>query len=59
MIPHPELVPARMLTEFAYCPRLAFLEWAEATFEHNPDTLDGRSCHLLVLLFGNSITDSR
>ncbi|NBU77302.1 MAG: CRISPR-associated endonuclease Cas1, partial [Planctomycetes bacterium] len=48
MIPLPELVPARMLNEFAYCPRLAFLEWAEATFEHNPDTLDGRFVHRRV-----------
>lgn len=23
----PELVPARMLNEYAYCPRLFFLEW--------------------------------
>ena len=23
----PELVPARMLNEYAYCPRLAYLEW--------------------------------
>lgn len=48
MIPLPELVPARMLNEFAYCPRLAFLEWAEATFEHNTDTLDGRFVHRRV-----------
>ena len=24
--PVPELIPARMLNEFAYCPRLAYLE---------------------------------
>ena len=23
----PDLIPARMLNEFAYCPRLAYLEW--------------------------------
>ena len=44
----PELVPARMLNEFAYCPRLAFLEWAEASFEHNTDTLDGKFVHRRV-----------
>lgn len=48
MIPLPELVPARMLNEFAYCPRLAFLEWAEASFEHNTDTLDGKFVHRRV-----------
>ncbi len=25
----PDLVPARMLNEFAYCPRLAYLEWVQ------------------------------
>ena len=25
-----ELVPARMLNEFAYCPRLCYLEWVQA-----------------------------
>jgi CRISP-associated protein Cas1 len=25
----PELVPARMLNEYAYCPRLFFLEWVD------------------------------
>jgi hypothetical protein len=25
----PALVPARMLNEFAYCPRLAYLEWSQ------------------------------
>ena len=27
----PELVPARMLNEYAYCPRLFFLEWVDST----------------------------
>jgi CRISPR-associated protein Cas1 len=25
----PELIPARMPNEFAYCPRLAYLEWVQ------------------------------
>ena len=28
----PELVPARMLNEYAYCPRLAYLEWVQGEF---------------------------
>lgn len=28
----PDLVPARMLNEFAYCPRLAYLEWVQGDF---------------------------
>lgn len=41
----PELVPARMLNEHAYCPRLAYLEWVQADFADNADTVDGRFQH--------------
>jgi CRISPR-associated protein Cas1 len=41
----PELVPARMVNEFAYCPRLFFLEWVQARFADNADTVDGRYVH--------------
>ncbi|MCY0878224.1 MAG: CRISPR-associated endonuclease Cas1 [Firmicutes bacterium] len=44
----PHLVPARMLNEFAYCPRLFYLEWVLQEFEDNPDTLDGRQVHRRV-----------
>jgi len=27
----PDLLPARMLNEFVYCPRLFFYEWVEAS----------------------------
>ncbi len=43
-----ELVPARMLNEFAYCPRLSYLEWVQGEFEHSEDTLDGRFQHRRV-----------
>lgn len=48
MFPLPDLVPARMLNEFTYCPRLAYLEWVQGEFAHNPDTLDGRLSHRRV-----------
>lgn len=48
MIQLPDLVPARMLNEFTYCPRLAYLEWVQSEFTHNPDTLDGRLSHRRV-----------
>lgn len=48
MIELPELVPARMLNEFTYCPRLAYLEWVQSEFSHNPDTLDGNLSHRRV-----------
>ena len=31
----PELIPARMLNELAYCPRLAYLEWVQGEFADN------------------------
>jgi CRISPR-associated protein Cas1 len=44
----PELVPARMLNEHAYCPRLAYLEWVQGDFSDNADTVDGRFHHRRV-----------
>jgi CRISP-associated protein Cas1 len=44
----PELVPARMLNEFAYCPRLSWLEWVQCDFADNADTVDGRHTHRRV-----------
>ncbi len=41
----PELVPARMVNEFTYCPRLFFLEWVQARFVDNADTVDGTYQH--------------
>ncbi len=38
-------VPARMLNEFAYCPRLAYLEWVQGEWADNTDTLDGSFVH--------------
>lgn len=40
-----ELVPARMLNEFAYCPRLAYLEFVQGEFRHNLDTREGTFGH--------------
>jgi CRISPR-associated protein Cas1 len=34
----PDLVLARMLNEFVYCPRLFHLEWVAGLWEKNPDT---------------------
>jgi CRISPR-associated protein Cas1 len=44
----PDLVPARMLNEHAYCPRLAYLEWVQGDFADNSDTVDGRFAHRVV-----------
>lgn len=44
----PDLVPARMLNEFCYCPRLFFLEWVQSRFADNADTIEGRWTHRAV-----------
>ena len=54
----PKLVPARMVNEFEYCPRLFYLEWVQARFEDNPDTVEGRYVHRRVDLGGGRIGDS-
>ena len=44
----PDLVPARMLNEYAYCPRLAYLEWVQGEFDDSVDTIEGRFQHRRV-----------
>lgn len=39
------LVPARMINEWIYCPRLAFLEWVEGEWAETGDTAEGRRAH--------------
>jgi len=41
----PDLIPARMLNEFAYCPRLAYIEWVQGEFADNLETREGRFGH--------------
>lgn len=43
-----ELLPARMVNEYVYCPRLFYLEWVEARFADNDDTRLGRQVHRRV-----------
>lgn len=44
----PQFIPARMINEFSYCPRLYFLEWVDTEFEDNHFTADGRFAHRKV-----------
>jgi CRISPR-associated protein Cas1 len=41
----PDYLPARMLNEFVYCPRLFFYEWVEGVFAHSADTIEGALRH--------------
>lgn len=43
-----DLIPARMLNEYAYCPRLGVLMWVEGEFEASADVVEGRTAHRAV-----------
>jgi len=40
------LVPVRMVNEYVYCPRLAFLEWVDGEWADSADTEEGRRAHV-------------
>lgn len=44
----PDYLPARMLNEFVYCPRLFYYEWVEGLFAHNQETIEGSLAHQRV-----------
>ncbi|WP_043586090.1 CRISPR-associated endonuclease Cas1 [Geminisphaera colitermitum] len=46
--PQDEPLPARMLNEFVYCPRLFYYEHVETLFAHNADTRRGAALHKRV-----------
>ncbi len=46
--PSPDYLPARMVNEFVYCPRLFFYEWVEGVFRESADTLEGSAQHKRV-----------
>ncbi len=41
----PELIPVRMLNEYVFCPRLAYLEWVQGEFIDNEHTIEGTRRH--------------
>jgi CRISP-associated protein Cas1 len=43
-----DLIPARMVNEFVYCPRLFYLEWVEDRFAESDDTRLGKQVHRRV-----------
>jgi CRISP-associated protein Cas1 len=53
-LPFPELsgdlplLPARMVNEYEYCPRLAYLEWVQGEWADSADTVEGRHRHKRV-----------
>ena len=53
-LPFPELaadsplLPARMINEYVYCPRLAYLQWVQGEWEESADTIEGTHLHKRV-----------
>ncbi len=45
---HAPPVPARILNEFVYCPRLAYLEWVQKEWADSSDTVEGKRTHRRV-----------
>lgn len=62
-LPFPELsgdmplLPARMVNEYQYCPRLAYLEWVQGEWAESSDTVEGRHAHRRVDKPGGSLPD--
>lgn len=46
--PLPDVIPARMLNEYVYCPRLFYYEHVEGIFVDNADTKRGKAGHRRV-----------
>ncbi len=44
----PDYLPARMLNEFVYCPRLFYYMWVENVFAHNRETTEGALRHAKI-----------
>ncbi len=42
------LIPVRMLNEYVYCPRLAYMMWVQGEFAHSADTVEGAIRHKRV-----------
>ncbi|WP_321491782.1 CRISPR-associated endonuclease Cas1 [uncultured Desulfobacter sp.] len=42
------LIPVRMVNEYVYCPRLAYMMWVQGEFAHSADTVEGAIRHKRV-----------
>ncbi len=54
-----DLLPARMLNEYVYCPRLFYLEYVQGEFEESKDTVEGRFVHRRVDLEKGNLPESK
>jgi CRISPR/Cas system-associated endoribonuclease Cas2 len=54
----PDYLPARMVNEFAYYPRLFFYEWVEGLFAESADTVEGSIQHRRVDAKATALPDA-
>ncbi|MDQ1288042.1 MAG: CRISP-associated protein Cas1 [Actinomycetota bacterium] len=54
----PETIPARMVNEFVYCPRLFHLEWVQGRFATSDDVEEGLYVHRVVDEPGGDLPDA-
>ena len=54
----PDYLPARMVNEYTYCPRLFFYEWVEGLFAESVDTVEGAIQHQRVDAKATSLPDA-
>ena len=47
-----------MVNEYAYCPRLAYLEWVQGEWAESADTVEGRHAHRRVDRGGGKLPDA-
>ncbi|MBI2802519.1 MAG: CRISPR-associated endonuclease Cas1 [Gammaproteobacteria bacterium] len=52
------LLPARMVNEYEYCPRLAYLEWVQGEWAESGDTTEGKYVHRRVDKPGGSLPEA-
>jgi len=53
----PDYLPARMVNEYTYCPRLFFYEWVEGLFAESVDTVEGAIQHQRVDAVATALPD--
>ncbi len=55
--PEAPLIPVRMVNEYVYCPRLAYLMWVQAEWADSADTVEGRIKHKRVDAGGGALPE--
>jgi len=57
LAPDAPLIPVRMINEYVYCPRLAYLMWVQAEWADSADTVEGRIKHKRVDAGGGTLPE--